>query len=278
MKRRGSANRPPRAPTLHGRTPEDLSKCVVLLERQFIETVKIDGQDVEVWLRFPDAKRATPKRVKHVGTGFFVATETAAFLVTAAHVAEKMDGEARLSIRNRRGRRSSIQLSQLVSPVARKVGWIVPRNTDVAVVRIPKPPAALRGRCLAASGLALGRTAPSGTVELTMIGFPLGLTSEKHFAPMAKRVHAASGILPFSGEEMGDPADFFLLDQPSMGGYSGAPVFVIAGQHPETGDVSLARPRCVGLISRTISDESGGQFAAVVPSAAIRKALARAHV
>jgi hypothetical protein len=121
------------------------------------------------------------------------------------------------------------------------------------------------------------RAAPSGSLELIAIGFPLGLTSQEHFGPISKRVHAASGLVRFRGEEMRGPALFFLLDQPSMGGSSGGPVFIAPQvQTSLAGDVAMVvEARCVGVVSQTISDEAGGQFAAVVPSVSILETLAR---
>jgi hypothetical protein len=259
--------------------PDDLARCVVMLERSFTETVKVDGEDAEVWLKLPGAPRSTPKRAKHLGTGFLVATRSAAFLVTAAHVARAMDREARLSFGTLRGRRVALRLSDLLSLRASEVAWTYLRHADVAAVCIPKPPVQLRRHFLPGHLLVADRAAPAATLELTAIGFPLGLTSEKHFAPLAKTSHAASQILRFCGEEIGDPGDFFLLDQPSMGGYSGAPLFVPAQvQLTDAGQVTVVAPRCVGLISRTISDETRGQFAAVVPSGAIRRAMAKARL
>lgn len=268
---------------VHGLTfavhiPEDLSQCVVMLEREFTETVKVDGTDAEVWLKLPGATRSTPKQAKRLGTGFLVATRTAAFLVTAAHVARAMDRAARLSYATPKGQRISLPLSELLLLGAREVAWTYQRHADVAAVCIPKPPVQLRGHFLPGHLLVAERTAPAGTLKLTVIGFALGLASEKHFAPLAKRSHAASQILRFCGEGLGEPSDFFLLDQPGMGGYSGAPVFAAPQvQLTGSGQVTVVAPRCVGLVSRTIADESGSQFAAVVPSIAIRRAMAKAR-
>ena len=41
------------------------------------------------------------------------------------------------------------------------------------------------------------------------------------------------------------------------------------------GAVMVLGPRCVGMVSQTISDDAGGQFAAVVPSRVIRRLLSR---
>lgn len=267
---------PPEA-VVEVRGTEDLGRCVVMLERMFTETEKLDGKDVEVWLRAPGAHRGRPKRVKHLGSGFFVATRTDAYLVTAAHVAQDMDRSARVSFGGPGGRMQTILLSDLV-PRRGPVPWAALRHADAAVLRIPRPPHELLGHFLPARLLPTRDGVPDGSLDLTITGFPLGLASERHFAPIAKHAHAASGILRFQGEDMGGPADYFLLDQPSTGGYSGAPVFVAPQiELDDTGRVSLVGPRCVGLVSRTISDESEGQFAAIVPAYVIRRVMARAR-
>lgn len=259
------------------RSPEDLGRCVVMLERAFTETEKLDGKDVEVWLRAPGARRGRPKRVKHLGSGFLVATRTDAYLVTAAHVAQDMDRDARVSFAGPGGRMTTMALSEIV-PRRGAVAWAALRHADAAALRIPRPPRALYGHFLPASLLSAKRGAPDGSLDLTVTGFPLGLASERDFAPIAKHAHAASGILRFTGEDMGGPADYFLLDQPSTGGYSGAPVFVAPQiELLESRRISLAAPRCVGLVSRTISDESEGQFAAIVPDYVIRRVMSRAR-
>jgi len=248
-----------------------------MLDRAFTETVKVDGTDAEVWLKLDGSARATPKIDRHVGSAFLVADGDAAYLVTAAHVARRMDRAARLSFAGRGGRRASRRLADVLSLGSHALRWTYASPADVAAVRIPHPPPALRGRCLPAELLARDDTAPSGTVELLVIGFPLGLAAAERFAPIRKHYHAASEMVRLCGEEMTKPAEFFLLDQPAMGGYSGAPVFV--APHAEltaVGEVTLLAPRCVGVVSQTISDEAGGQLAAVVPSRVVRRLLTRA--
>jgi hypothetical protein len=267
---------PQRELTFSLREPEDLSRCVVLLDRPFTETMQVDGADAEVWLKVPGAKSPTPKLARQLGTGFLVATDTAAFLVTAGHVARRMDAEARLSCAGRKGRRSTLPLREVLSLGRHALAWKSHTRADLAVVRVPTPPAALRGRFLNAGLLRRENTAPSAALDLVVVGFPLGLFSEMHFAPISKRFHAASGILQFRGEEMLRAADFFLLDQPTMGGYSGAPVFVAPQVRlSPSGDVSLVAAQCVGVVSQTISDDAGGHFAAVVPSALVRSLIGR---
>jgi len=62
---------------------------------------------------------------------------------------------------------------------------------------------------------------------------------------------------------------FFLLDKPSIGGFSGAPVFLMPW--PFTDSPALTMPNIdtkasvVGLVKGTISDETGGKLALIVP-------------
>jgi len=255
--------------------PEDLLRCAVLLERPFTETVEVDGETFEVWLKPPGTRPAGPKVGRHLGTGFLVSAGDQAFLVTAGHVARRMDDRASLSCANSTGRRTTLGLGKLLAGRRRKVPWQFHHEGDVAALRLPTLPADLRGRFLDVELVARQTAVPASTLDLVAVGFPLGLVNEAHFTPITKRFHAASGILRFRGEEMRHAGNFFLLDQPTVGGYSGAPVFVTPQARFETtGQVTMIAARCVGLISQTISSEVGGQFAAVVPGSVIRSLLA----
>ncbi len=138
----------------------DLVRSAVMLDRAFTETVKVDGTDAEVWLRLDGSPRATPKIDRHVGSAFLVADGDAAYLVTAAHVARRMDREARVSFAGRGGRRASRRLADVLSLGSHALRWTYAPPADVAAVRIPHPPPALRGRFLPAELLARDDTAP----------------------------------------------------------------------------------------------------------------------
>jgi hypothetical protein len=204
--------------------------------------------------------------------------DRAAFLVTAAHVARAMDADARIFCGSADGRRWSSALADLLSLRTSKVPWTYHARADVAAVRIPKPSPQLRGRFLPAELLWARKLAPSGALDLVIMGFPLGLFGDERFAPLTKRAHAASGIVRIAGAEMRRPADFFMLDQPAMGGYSGGPVFVAPQlEMRQPGVVSMLQPSCIGVVSQTISDGGSGQFAMIVPAACVRSVLVKAR-
>jgi hypothetical protein len=246
-----------------------------MLTRESPELLRVNGRQFEVCLRPRAGGRPVTKLERHVGTGFLATWGHDAVIVTAAHVARAMDAEAHVSFAGPDGARLCRRLGDLV---ARPVRWAGSGRADVAAVRLRTLPATLRGRCLSADLLRGRRPAPSCGLDLLVMGFPFGLYSETRFVPLVKHSHAASGILRLRGEEMGGPADFFLLDQPTAGGFSGGPVFVAAQVEVSgPGQVANVAPACVGLVSQTISDEKGAQFAAVAPISAVRRALVHAR-
>jgi hypothetical protein len=70
---------------------------------------------------------------------------------------------------------------------------------------------------------------------------------------------------------------FYLLDSPSIGGYSDAPVFYTPGTYMK-GNALIASKRitCVGIVHGTISDKTGGKMAAIHPAALILETLEKA--
>lgn len=247
---------------------ESLAGCVVLLTRDYPETTRVDGREMEVWLRAPGG-RPRPKLNRHLGSAFVVGARGAGVLVTAAHVARQMDGQARVSFRRPSGARATVGLAKLAGRTGSSVPWVEHGHADVAALVLRWLPPGLRARLLPCDRLRAAVRAPGGSEPLLVIGFPLGLFADRDFAPVVKRAHAASGLVRFYSPESGGPGVFFFLDEAALGGYSGGPVFTIPG-------VALAEPQCVGLVSQTVGDEAGGHLTAVVPGHVIRRVVARA--
>ena len=63
------------------------------------------------------------------------------------------------------------------------------------------------------------------------------------------------------------PSVFFLLDDPSISGFSGSPVFELPTQLVVgTTQTFVNAYRLMGLVHGSIGDKTGGGFAAIVPS------------
>jgi hypothetical protein len=100
------------------------------------------------------------------------------------------------------------------------------------------------------------------------MGYPLGLGATGYVSPLSLETRAASGFITMSRFDNGKLADFILLQDPSIGGLSGGPVFDL-GKSYLTGErkmISRQGWTLVGLVHGVISDQSGGKFTAVVPS------------
>lgn len=86
------------------------------------------------------------------------------------------------------------------------------------------------------------------------------------FSPLTYRSHAASAFITLNRFDKPVPSVFFLLENPSVGGYSGCPVFdlgyVVAGSMTNTKD----KTRCYGIMHGTVVDDTGGKLAAVTPA------------
>lgn len=112
----------------------------------------------------------------------------------------------------------------------------------------------------------LEETVVSRDCELTSIGFPHGLGTSGMFSPLTYRSYASSGFITLNRFDIGTPCIFFLLENPSVGGYSGCPVFDLSYMVVGGMTVTKDKTRCYGIMHGTISDETGGKLAAVTPA------------
>lgn len=69
------------------------------------------------------------------------------------------------------------------------------------------------------------KTVISRDYELTCIGFPQGLRTEGPFSHFTFRSYASSGFVTLSRADTKTLSEFFCLENPSIGGYSGRSVF-----------------------------------------------------
>lgn len=202
------------------------------------------------------------------GSGIFVTKDNRPFIVTAGHVAKDMDKEFFIFINglnNNPIKLTNIQLMGGKIPV-----WKYHETADIAILELapskdiePK----LSGRFLQHYYFHNKLTAISRDVQLTVLGFPLGLGAEGRFSPFSFRTFSASGLITLPRFDNNINSEFIILENPGMGGYSGAPVFdtstVTTGNLTMTGEGTV----CYGIVHGTISDQTGGKLAAVTPSA-----------
>lgn len=251
-------------------TIAQLSVAVVYLNRPETAQVLDDGVMKEVWLKGPRDESPQPRLITHSGTGFLVIDDGKhLYLVTAAHVVKALGSSAsRVTLAGANDTAETISLADLSGNSTQS--WVQHPSADVAVL-VFKPSQQtiqryLQGRFLPFGIFATADATPARETQLTVIGFPIGLGVKGRFSPLTLQTLPASGLLSMKRADVPIDAEFFMLQNPSTGGYSGAPVIDVSryvmGAVTTTGEGT----RLYGLVHGTISDDTGGKLAAVVPA------------
>ena len=241
-----------------------------------------------LFLQAPEAPKAgTLGRPKagliHIGTGFLIDLNSRPFLVTAEHVAKRMGPTSSVTFAGDRDERVTIALPSLVGD--RPIRWIVHGTADVAVLPLrpaPEVERALLPRALPLRYFSRELAAPPRNRPLTTIGFPLGLGAiergpDDKLSPLSRESKPSSGLITLKRFDTKKPSVFFLLDSPTIGGFSGSPVLITPGAFSEGPGITMsATVLCVGLVHGTIQDQQGG-LAAIVPTAFIVETLEKAY-
>lgn len=201
-----------------------------------------------------------------VGTGSFVTTNGRdAWLLTASHVASSTNRQTIIAVGNENDDCITVPLP-LLNAVCE---WITHPIADIALMEININKAnmgLLKGRCLPFDHFNHEKRGVSRDAELTSVGFPNGLGIDGKFSPLTFRSYAASSLVTLNRADTKTPSDFFCLENPSCGGYSGCPVldlgYMVVGNMTSTGEKTI----CYGIMHGTISDDTGGKLALVTPS------------
>lgn len=246
----------------------DLVPSVVLLKRDFIETTSIGTQSVELWFRVPDRGVFVPKMASSFGTGFFVHSPAALFLVTAAHVAHCMGSGTKVILGYENQPSVEMDLSELIATST--PAWKVHPIEDLAVLRLcptkEVQDGILKRRFIPLASINKELSAPPRDSGITILGFPLGYGTQDKFSPLTKQTHPSSSLLRMDRFDTKTPGTFFLCEDPSIGGFSGGPAFDISIY--KMGSVTMAGSgtKLFGVVHGTVGDNTGGKMAAIVPS------------
>jgi Trypsin-like peptidase domain len=201
-----------------------------------------------------------------VGTGIFVVkNDDEIYLVTATHVASACDFNTVVVISDASGNATTLRLADFNNELV----WRHHPVADISALPIQMSPIIqphLTNRFFPFDHFHIDHTPVSRDYELTSVGFPNGLGANGMFSPLTYRSYASSSFISLNRADTQTPSEFFLLENPSVGGYSGCPVFdlgyMVVGAMTTTKD----KTRCYGIMHGTISDNTGGKLAAVTPS------------
>lgn len=202
---------------------------------------------------------------EEIGTAVFIQKENDIYLLTASHVITNLNPQAYAIISDP----NSIPQVVLLSILLGGTTFTHHPQADLAKAKIflnIGNEAYFNGRCFPYNQIDISNNLISKDVELTTIGFPLGLGSlGPKFSPLTYRSYASSPMITLSRFDNKIPCDFLILESPSIGGYSGGPLFdlgyVIVGTSMTTKEKTILH----GLVHGTIPDITGGKLAAITP-------------
>lgn len=201
-----------------------------------------------------------------VGTGVFMTTDGSdAWIITAGHVAKDTNTATQIALSDDSCNCVMVLLSDFISSSS----WIYHPVADIAVVKVvitDNNKSYLINRCLPYDHFNLEEKSVSRDCELTSVGFPRGLGIDGKFSPLTFRSYASSALVTFPRFDTNTLSDFFCLENPSVGGYSGCPVFdlgyMVVGAMTTTKEKTI----CYGIMHGTMGDNTGGKLAVVTPT------------
>lgn len=252
---------------------DKLPDTVALLHSTLVETTLVNGVWCEVWLKPTNSTNPTPKTFSMVGSGFFVVGTRVPFLVTASHVAAQTTPNTILFVKGSNGTPQSVSLSD-ISFLNKGLGWQNHPNADVSILPLAQESSFfqqhLAGRFLPLDVFPRETIAPQRDLPVRIMGFPLGLGIGARISPMTRVSGVSSDLMTVPRFDNGRMTDMFLLEDPSIGGYSGAPAYDTGEPFGHGGALvmrNLGAFSCVGIVHGTISDNTGGKLAAITPAA-----------
>ena len=200
-----------------------------------------------------------------VGTGFFIEKNNSPYLVTASHVAKTTNAHTTVVV----GDANCKPTQQVLWVLSGGKQW---KHHPIAYISIlqmdlqsPAVQNFIAGRCLPWTLFNTELKTPSRDTELTTFGFPQGLGVQGHFSPLTFRSFASSAILTLPRADTNTPSDFFCMENPACGGYSGGPVMDLSYYQRECLTMTGGGTKCHGIVHGTMGDQTGGKIALVTP-------------
>lgn len=205
------------------------------------------------------------------GTGILVIKEGKMLLITAGHVAKEIKVDGYLILKGFNNIPIKVDIEKICTLTSNgDIPWIFHDVADIAGLKLEisdiEKNTIFKERFLPIENIFSEKEVISRDLELTTIGFPNGLGAVGHFSPLTFRSYVSSGLITLPRFDNGINCDFFVLENPGMGGYSGGPIFDLSvyryGAMQCTGKGTFLR----GIMHGTISDKTGGKLAAVTPA------------
>ncbi len=230
-----------------------------------VKTEKLGNNTFEIWLKNTKTKSLEPYEYSITGTGFFINKDSYTYLVTAKHVADSTSLNTKIVYSLEDNRAKTILLKDIVFNKS-KLNWISHSVADISVLRINAQSIEnLKQLSTPFNLIEHSRDQPFRESEVYAIGYPLGLGASNIISPITKISKISSLYLRLKP----DSGEIFLLDDPSIGGFSGSPIWGIGAV---TWGGTKPVNKIIGIVSATVHDNLYG-MAVVVPSFYINEIL-----
>lgn len=211
-------------------------------------------------------RKPGPNGIDSIGTGCFIEKDGNLYIITAAHVAKMMDIKSDIILQGENNKPVRLPLFTLASPIK----WQYHKKADLALLKLNPTRETkqkyLQSRFIPYSTIDTSEISIPRNIQLTIIGFPLGYGVQEYFSPLTYRTFPSSGLITFKRFDTMTMQTFIILENPSVGGYSGGPVFDLG--IIQTGNLAMTtgKTKLHGFVHGTISDTTGGKMAAITPS------------
>lgn len=164
-----------------------------------------------------------------IATGSFILDKSGnPYMVTALHAAKGFNAGTCIELANDRGIKPSVFNLMDISLSSHRYSSIA----DLAVFPLKNisPPSKkiFTNRFLAPSAIKGDISKPvNREIQLTVVGFPNGLGHDNkgNLVPLTYRTYASSDYMELKDPDFSSPLTVFALEDSSLGGYSGAPVY-----------------------------------------------------
>ena len=205
------------------------------------------------------------------GTAVVINDNEKFYIITASHVIESIKGTCIIAFKGNNDKPILIQLMKLAN--TKNPIWKKHKEADIACIEIypgSDEKQYLKSRSISKSHILMDSVAISRDFTITTIGYPAIAVGE-YFSPLSFESSFSSGYVTYPRADAKNVTTFQLLKDPSVEGYSGAPVFV--GVKKFGISIGPEETFIIGIMHGTYKDNTGGKMAFVTPSYFIRDLL-----
>jgi len=197
------------------------------------------------------------------GTGFLLTSNNAFFLITAKHVADSLHTELTdIYFRDSSKKAFVYKLKKFIPsiPITQ-----FSEQSDFFILRLDPfdsiSKAILQKASLDLSTIANNRESLDRKIDVLVFGYPI--FDLNNFTPITFKSFFSSSLMNIYMKDLPKPCYCYLLENPSMAGFSGGPVFVGVKDRSVT---PMASTVIIGIVTGTTYDKTGGKFAVITPT------------